>query len=135
MDELDTKVKLTLFLYRHELPVTVQELARDSQPQVPTTVESLVREAQTCSTQARLDQFTENGALLSGAKEKIAQPEVSRSEETSSSTISSSKSSSTQTGMFLASLLMTLFLLLQQIAVWDDTYVSVEKSFQLIRCF
>ena len=52
----------------------MQELARDSQPQVPTTVESLVREAQTCSTQAKLEEKSE----------------VSRSGETSSSTMSSS---------------------------------------------
>ena len=50
----------------------MQELARDSQPLVPTTVESLAREAQTCSTQARLELLCKQRA---GKEEKSVTPD------------------------------------------------------------
>ena len=40
----------------HELPLPVQERARETQPPVPTTVESLIRESHTCSSQAKMEE-------------------------------------------------------------------------------
>ena len=78
---------------RHQLPVTVQELARDIQPQVPTTVESLTREPVTSSTQARVDSKEENSVSRSGEGGSLST--ISSSISSSSSTFSLTSSSQT----------------------------------------